>query len=204
VKITIEPLASSPAAGGLGTAYEIGPAGTKFAAPVRVTFTYGEATLAGRTPIEVRVGTLSGGAWMPLSAPSSDITTKTIAGSTTHLSPFSLYLAASGMSCGDVAKRAASVTCASGSTTACEPYPGSAVGACADVDGGFDATCCFPAGQAPCLAVSAAATCSASTPCAGYAGSTLNACTDDPKGYQATCCFPQGATPPPVVLDGGG
>jgi hypothetical protein len=140
---------------------------------------------------------------MPLSGPSSDITTKTISGGTTHLSPFSLYLAASGMSCGDVAKRAASVTCASGSATACEPYPGSAVGTCTDVAGGFDATCCFPAGEAPCLSVSAAGPCSASTPCAQYAGSSVKTCVEEGSGSRATCCYSPGATPPPVVLDGG-
>jgi hypothetical protein len=78
--------------GTIGQVFEIGPTGTTFAVPITIAFNYTDAELAGLAPSEFAVETTSGGSgpWTPLSQIVVDIYAHTIAGQTTHLSPYAL------------------------------------------------------------------------------------------------------------------
>ncbi len=78
--------------GTIGQVFEIGPTGTTFAMPVTIAFNYTDAELAGLAPSGFAVETPSGvsGLWTPLSQIVVDIYAHTIAGQTTHLSPYAL------------------------------------------------------------------------------------------------------------------
>lgn len=95
VVLTISPLAFSSTvpepAGVVGPAYEIGPSGTMFAQPVTIAFSYTDAELDGLPPSDFAVETIGAdGSWTPLSQIVVDVYAHTIAGQTTHLSPYAL------------------------------------------------------------------------------------------------------------------
>jgi hypothetical protein len=95
VVLTISPLAFSSTvpepAGVVGPAYEIGPSGTMFAQPVTIAFSYTDAALDGLPPSDFAVETIGAdGSWTPLSQIVVDVYAHTIAGQTTHLSPYAL------------------------------------------------------------------------------------------------------------------
>ena len=89
VTITTEP-AAAPAAGAVGTVYEIGPTGTQFAMPVTLTLHYDMAALSGATESSLRVATFAGGSWQLLPGAVVDTQAKTVSGVTTHLSPYAI------------------------------------------------------------------------------------------------------------------
>lgn len=78
--------------GTIGQVFEIGPTGTTFAVPITIAFDYTDVELAGLAPSEFAVETTSGGSevWTPLSQIVVDIYAHSIAGQTTHLSPYAL------------------------------------------------------------------------------------------------------------------
>jgi hypothetical protein len=95
VVLTISPLPFSSTvpepAGAVGPAYEIGPSGTMFAQPVTIAFSYTDAKLDGLPPSDFAVETIgTDGSWTPLSQIVVDVYAHTIAGQTTHLSPYAL------------------------------------------------------------------------------------------------------------------
>jgi hypothetical protein len=87
--LTITPI-STPVIGAFGPVYDIGPSGTKFATPVALTFPYTTAELDGNLPTDLAIGTVVAGGWQPTSAPIVDTAASTIAGVTTHLSPYTI------------------------------------------------------------------------------------------------------------------
>jgi hypothetical protein len=98
--ITIQLSTQTGPTGTVGQVFEIGPTGTTFAQPITIAFDYTATELLGLPPSDfaVETSTNSGASWTPLSQIVVDITDQTIAGQTTHLSPYVLVqqLAASG------------------------------------------------------------------------------------------------------------
>jgi hypothetical protein len=98
--ITIQMSTQAGPAGTVGQVFEIGPTGTTFAQPITIAFDYTGTELLGLPPSDfaVETSTNSGASWTPLSQIVVDITDQTIAGQTTHLSPYVLVqqLAATG------------------------------------------------------------------------------------------------------------
>jgi hypothetical protein len=78
--------------GTMGQVFDIGPTGTTFAVPISVAFDYTDGELAGLAPSDFAVETSadSGASWTPLSQIVVDVYAHTIAGQTTHLSPYAL------------------------------------------------------------------------------------------------------------------
>lgn len=79
--------------GFLGKAYEFGPDGTTFLAPVTVAFNYDPSH-----PAAARIASASGGRWVPEAVVAAD---RSLHAFTTHLSTWALVPAASGSSCTD-------------------------------------------------------------------------------------------------------
>jgi|HubBroStandDraft_1064217.scaffolds.fasta_scaffold00824_7 hypothetical protein len=90
--ITIALSAQTGPVGTVGQVFEIGPTGTTFAQPITIAFDYTATELLGLPPSDfaVETSTNSGASWTPLSQIVVDITAQTIAGQTTHLSPYAL------------------------------------------------------------------------------------------------------------------
>src|SRR4051794_15013914 len=209
VMITVEG-AEAPAAGNLGTVYEIGPTGTQFAVPVTLKLKYTTADLDGAPESSLRVATFAGGAWQLLPGAIVDTQSKTVSGVTTHLSPYAIVVESAGKTCasvfggsmcsapdtsvggGNLAPTCTPTTCAD-ATDACHAYPGSTRDTCAEGDKGYAATCCF-APQAPiCFAVAGGSACHDTTTSAG--GGTV-ACPAPPTCATAStaCAAYPGAT----------
>ncbi len=170
VTITVAP-AEAPAAGAIGGVYEIGPTGTQFTTPVRMTLHYTAVGLEGMSESSLRVATYAGGSWQILSGAIVDTNAKTVSGLTTHLSPYAIVAGSSGKTCATVG----GVKACAGSTN---------LGA----SGGGDTS---PAGGASDMCT--VATCAGVTnACASYPGATLDSCSDDSRGYMGSCCFPSG------------
>jgi hypothetical protein len=109
VAITIQRSGESGPAGTLGQVFEIGPTGTTFSQPVTIAFAYSDAELAGLAPSAFAVETISGGSilqWTPLSQIVVDVYAHTIAGQTTHLSPYALVQQVGGGTSADAAAMA--------------------------------------------------------------------------------------------------
>src|SRR6476620_11581779 len=92
----------SPAAGALGTVYEIGPSGHQFSFPVKLTLAYDAAALTGMDKSLLRVATYAGAAWQVLPGAVVDTRAQTVSGVTTHLSPYTIVWQATGKSCAPV------------------------------------------------------------------------------------------------------
>jgi len=89
VEITIARIAA-PVTGAIGQAFEIGPTGTQFNQPVTVMFRYADADLGGKEPSAFAASTVIDGAWRAIAASVIDPAAHTIAGTTTHLSPYAI------------------------------------------------------------------------------------------------------------------
>jgi hypothetical protein len=116
ITISITPI-DPPVPGALGQAFEIGPTGTHFSQPILITFAYSDAQLDGSAPTAYAVDTVVNGAWQPVSSPIVDPFTHTIAGTTTHLSPYALATS-TGAFAGDSATGGDD---SSTNTTQCQP-----------------------------------------------------------------------------------
>ena len=66
--LSITPI-TNQAPGGVGVAYRLGPDGTAFSAPVKLTFKYGDADTAGSEALALKVATQNAdGSWGALNA----------------------------------------------------------------------------------------------------------------------------------------
>jgi cysteine-rich repeat protein len=72
----------------VGSVFDLGPEGTVFAEPVRVSFHYDASALGELDPTELRAATIVGDAWEPLDSPELDAATGTVSGTTLHFSRF--------------------------------------------------------------------------------------------------------------------
>jgi hypothetical protein len=91
VPITVSPGPATGPTGSVGSVIEIGPTGTVFAQPITIAFQYTDSELGGLPPSDFAVETSTDGTtWMPLSQIVVDDLAHTIAGQTTHLSPYVL------------------------------------------------------------------------------------------------------------------
>ncbi len=91
--LTIQRSGQTGPNGTIGEVFEIGPTGTTFSAPVTIAFDYTDSEVAGLAPSDFAVETIgsdSGLGWTPLSQIVVDVYAHTIAGQTTHLSPYAL------------------------------------------------------------------------------------------------------------------
>jgi hypothetical protein len=123
--------------GTIGQVFDIGPTGTTFAVPITIAFNYADAELAGLAPSEFAVETTSGGSgmWTPLSQIVVDIYAHTIAGQTTHLSPYALVQ--QGLGGGTVEDASASQVSDSGSAISSDGAAGfSDAGSASSADAG--------------------------------------------------------------------
>lgn len=85
--------------GTVSPVFDIGPTGTIFAQPITIAFDYTDTELADLSPSDFAVETstaISGATWTALSPIVVDIYAHTIAGQTTHLSPYALVARAAG------------------------------------------------------------------------------------------------------------
>jgi hypothetical protein len=173
VMVSVTPT-TPPGSGSIGTVYEIGPTGTQFATPITLTLQYDVAKLAGTDPSMLRVATFASGGWQMLPGAKVDTQAKTVSGTTTHLSPYTLVSAATGAVCAAIR----------GGTQ------------CADSTG---PTGTGNGGSANCVASTCA---DAARACAGYPGAKVSGCTETADGFVANCCFDPGA--PICFSGGGG
>jgi hypothetical protein len=90
VTITIQSSTAHGPTGTVGEVFEIGPTGTQFAQPITIAFGYTDSELMGLPPSDfaVETSTDSGVSWTTLSQIVVDVYAHTIAGQTTHLSPY--------------------------------------------------------------------------------------------------------------------
>jgi hypothetical protein len=184
VAISIAP--TNTPGGASSQAYEIGPTGTQFATPAKVTFSYGSLSLGGADPATLRVATFASGGWQILSTATFDWSARTISGTTAHLSPYALVIVTGdGGTVDDAGIAPGGPACATvyGGVTCGSIIIGGSSGA-----GGSAGTVQQPAPD--CVPT----TCADSDICAAYPGATVTACTDGPGGYTATCCFPAGGS----------
>jgi hypothetical protein len=223
VTITVAPT-TTPASGGVGTAYEIGPMGTQFKSPVKMTFKYAGASLGGHTVTDLRAGTVVDGAWQALDTNATDPTSQTVSGTTMHLSVYGVFYAgSSGQVCVNVhggcngSGPAGGPSCTSYPTCTnpknglgalpCDAYPASTQTSCSNVTDGIDVTCCFPPGTPSCIKAtdgcSSSSTGGGCTPpscdqiCgAKLPGSTTQSCAAGSNSNTAVCCLPAGSSLP--------
>ncbi len=88
--LSIAPI-TNQAPGGVGVAYRLGPDGTAFSAPVKLTFKYGDADIAGSEALALKVATQNAdGSWGALKSDTRDDAAKTIGAETSHFSDWSL------------------------------------------------------------------------------------------------------------------
>ena len=88
--LSIQPI-TNQAPGGVGVAYRLGPEGTAFSAPVKLTFKYGDADTAGSEALALKVAYQNtDGSWGALKSITRDDTARTIGVQTSHFSDWSL------------------------------------------------------------------------------------------------------------------
>jgi len=210
VMVTVTP-ETSPGSGSIGTVYEIGPTGTQFATPITLTLQYDPTTLAGTDPSMLRVATYASGSWQMLPGAQVDTQAKTVSGTTTHLSPYTLVSAATGAICASVSGGAqcagtsgpagtfdsnSSVSCTASTcadaTNACAGYPGAKLSGCVETSTGYTATCCFDPGAPICFSSGGGAACadSAGVPTGTGSGGTSTGSGGTGSGGQTVSCPP--------------
>lgn len=100
IGLTVQPAALPPGTDMTalvgGTAYELGPTGTTFAAPITVTIQYAPATIpVGMAERRLRLFTLVGGAWQLVPGSAVDPVTHAVTGMTNHFSTYGVLASAS-------------------------------------------------------------------------------------------------------------
>jgi hypothetical protein len=88
--VTITPVSDVPE-GNVGPAYDFQPEGVTFDPPAVITFAYDESLLGGRSPEELSVATVVGGAWEPVGA-ELDVERSEVRATLPHFSVYSLIL----------------------------------------------------------------------------------------------------------------
>ncbi len=148
VLFTVGP-AAPPLSAAVGGAYEIGPAGTQFAAPATVSIRYTPADLDGAPSSDLLVATVAAGQWQPLASGAVDARAGVVSGATSHLSPFALVHASSVVTpdAGTCATdEAPAGTCAAPVRPLCSGAAGTVLYSCSNASGGgYSALCCPPA-----------------------------------------------------------
>jgi hypothetical protein len=86
----------APAAGSVGTVFEIGPSGMTFARRISITFHYQMADLGATDPETLAVATFQDGLWR-LYPSQTDRGAGTVAADVTHFSPWAVVLPGSGV-----------------------------------------------------------------------------------------------------------
>jgi hypothetical protein len=153
VDFTVGP-AAAPLPGAIGTTFEIGPLGTRFAVPARVSIRYTADALGDAATADLVVATVVAGKWQALEGGAVDTDASTVTGQTPHLSPFALAnaralggsVSPAGPDGGDcAADDSSSGTCANPARPFCADAPGTVLVACSDQPfGGYVARCCPP------------------------------------------------------------
>jgi hypothetical protein len=147
VLFTVGPT-TPPLVGTVGGAFEVGPAGTRFAVPATVTIRYTTGELGDAAASDLLVATVVAGLWVPLSSDSVDGNAHAASGQTPHLSPFALVTSAAIITPdagGCVADNAPTGSCSSPPHALCAAAPGSVLYSCSnDGDAGYAALCCPP------------------------------------------------------------
>jgi hypothetical protein len=206
VTVTVTPT-SAPGGGAVGTVYEIGPTGTQFSSPVTLSLHYDSANLNGASEGSLRVATFAGGSWQILAGAAVDTSTKTVTGTTTHLSPYGIVAESSGAICATIG---GGVRCTNASTgggsscpqstcadaaDVCGSYPGATMTGCTDGANGYIATCCFAPGAPVCFASGSVSSC-AGTATNNGGGPSQTSCPAAPTCATATdaCTAYPGAT----------
>jgi hypothetical protein len=137
-----------PLVGTVGGAFEVGPAGTRFAVPATVTIRYTTGELGDAAASDLLVATVVAGLWVPLSSDSVDGAARTASGQTPHLSPFALVTSAAVITPdagGCVVDNGPVGNCSSPPHPLCSAAPGSVLYSCSnDGDAGYAALCCPP------------------------------------------------------------
>lgn len=129
-----DPSLPEGASGLEGTVYNLGPEGTTFAAPVKLTFTVDPEVLAAANPDareeDLALFTLENGVWVPLDEGDDggwDPDTKTVSGLTTHFSQFGVLtktkVACSGQNSFDSVQEAYDATIPGGAIELCDAAP---------------------------------------------------------------------------------
>ena len=100
IGLTVQPAALPPATDVSalvgGTAYELGPSGTTFAAPITVAVQYAPAGIPARmAERRLRLFTLVAGAWQLVPGSAVDPATHTVTGTTSHFSTYGVLASAS-------------------------------------------------------------------------------------------------------------
>ena len=100
IGLTVQPAALPPATDVSalvgGTAYELGPSGTTFAAPITVAVQYAPAGIPARmAERRLRLFTLVAGAWQLVPGSVVDPVTHTVSGTTSHFSTYGVLASAS-------------------------------------------------------------------------------------------------------------
>jgi hypothetical protein len=157
VDFTVGP-AAAPLPSAIGTAYEVGPLGTRFAVPAQVSIRYSAADLRDAAATDLVVATVVGGRWQALESRIVDPDASTVTGQTAHLSLFALVNSAAvgssstgGLDGGNCAADDSSRgTCANPVRALCANAPGTILVACSNEPfGGYIARCCpMDAGEA--------------------------------------------------------
>lgn len=134
--IVVEQSTETGPNGTVSQVFEIGPTGTMFAQPITIAFNYTSSELLGLPPSDfaVETSTNSGATWTPLSQIVVDITDQTIAGQTTHLSPYALVQQQVGVGTTGDGGTAASYADGSASADAGTGYPPTIYGDAATPD----------------------------------------------------------------------
>jgi hypothetical protein len=221
VMVSVTPT-TPPGSGSIGTVYEIGPTGTQFTTPITLTLQYDASKLGGTDPSMLRVATYASGGWQMLPGAKIDTQAKTVSGTTTHLSPYTLVSAATGAVCAtirggancsgstgsDGTPNGGSVSCTASTcasaANACAGYPGAKLSGCTDSADGFTATCCFDPGASICFSAGAGGACldAAGGPAGtGTGGSQTFTCPPPPTCATATAANTCGGYPGATVQD---
>jgi hypothetical protein len=150
VLFTVGPTAP-PLSGAVGSAFEIGPSGTKLATPATIAIRYTSDELADGSAADLLVATVAEGRWQPLLSGALDTGAMVASGTTGHLSPYALVHAAllvspEAGSC--AADDSAVASCAAPVHPLCSSAPGTVLVSCSNNSGGgYTASCC-PAPEA--------------------------------------------------------
>ena len=126
--ITITPK-QAPLPGSVGQAYDIGPDGTHFAAPVTLAFTYSSAELDGGDPATFALGVpnLDAGVWVALAGSFVDIDAQAIGGQVSTLTDPAIFPGAAAGGAGSASSSSGGGTSGPGSCVG--PLPASCLNA---------------------------------------------------------------------------
>ncbi|MGO8994509.1 MAG: hypothetical protein ACLQVI_14415, partial [Polyangiaceae bacterium] len=190
VTITVTPT-TSPGAGALGTVYALGPAGTTFAQPVTMTFSYQGVSLGGQSPSALRAAMYVGGAWQLLPGYAQNTSAQTVSGTTTTVGTFALWAPAVTSSSSSSSGAAACATLDFGAV--CGSSSGSSSGGGSSSSGSSSGGSSTGGSSSGTTCTSPTCATGAAGACAGYPGSAQSCNDDVGGGFTVNCCFASGS-----------